>query len=387
LVLIVEPLPQSREHLLGLLQTLGCKLITADTGQSALKLLIEHDVEYIFISLDLEDRDGLELVELIKKDKRFSELSIVVMASTLFEERVKSYAKEHYPVGFLAKPVYDRERLSQLLMLKQEICEPDVLLVTPAVSSEFRFSKALVVDDYDINRILVMDILKNEVKQFLQAANGSEAIELLKKESVDVILMDIQMPVMDGYQASQEIRQTLKLTEIPIIGMTAFAAESERNRCFQAGMNEVLTKPIESEKFKSTLFRLSYGQNTEQTGEGNKPDELLGYKLPGIDVVKGLKNLRGDVEKYTMLLRLFHKTYKGRFVEFEQCIESRQWQQAENWVHALQGVCANLFIIELAAYCRQVGDLIKSGSKNDDVMQQFKHQYREVIENLAQLIE
>ncbi len=387
LILIVEPLPQSRAHLCKLLQTSGYQIITTDTRQSALKLLTEHDVDYLFISLDLENSDALEWVSFIKKNPRFSELSIIVMASVLSEGYVKSYAQEHYPVEFLSKPVYDRKRLRQLLMSEQETGKPETPPLMPIVTRKFRFSRALVVDDYDINRILVMDILKNEVAHFLQAANGHEAIEWLKKETVDVILMDIQMPVMDGYQASREIRQTLKLTEIPIIGMTAFAAESERSRCFQAGMNEVLSKPIESEKFKHILSRLSHKQSLENIKEAFQPDKLSSYKLPGIDVVNGVKNLRGDAEKYAMLLRLFHKTYQNKLLEFKNHIENRQWRLAESWVHALQGVCANLFITELAESCRQVGDLIQSGVQNDEVMQQFEHHYREVIRHLAQLSE
>jgi two-component system sensor histidine kinase/response regulator len=384
-ILIVEPRQQSRDHLLALLQSLGCQAKSTDSVPSVLRLLSEQAFGYIFISLDLVGLEGSDLIETIRKDERFAQLSIVAITNPLAEQKIKYLTKEHYPLEFLTKPVYDREKLSQLLMADRIRSKAGSLTAAPTAPSAFKFSKALVVDDFDINRILVMDILQNEVEQFLEASNGSEAIEVLKKETVDLVLMDVQMPIMDGYHATEEIRKTLKLTEIPIIGMTAFAAENELNRCHQSGMNEVLTKPIEIDKFKNILEGLTHPRDLVQTSEKINTIELCGIKLPGIEVGKGLKNLRNDTEKYRALLLLFHKTYKDKFVELEQYIQNRQWEEAGNWVHAFKGVCANLYITELAEYCRRVEVLFTARSIDEKIMHTFKHQYEEVIKHLSKL--
>lgn len=384
-ILIVEPRQQSKDHLLALLQSLGCNVISSDSVQTALRLLSEHKFDHIFISLDLEGLGGVHLIETIRRDRRFSQLSIVVITNPLTEQKVKSFAKEYYPLDFLTKPVYDRELLGQLLMADRIKSRSGSIFAMPAEPAAFKFSKALVVDDFDINRILVMDILQNEVERFLEASNGKEAVELLKNENVDLILMDVQMPVMDGYQATEEIRQTLKLTDIPIIGMTAFAAENELNRCYQSGMNEVLTKPIEIDKFKSIIQGLTHQQNLIQMPEKIKSVKLYGISLPGIDIGKGLKNLRNDSEKYRALLLLFHKTYKDKFVELEQYIQNRQWKEAGNWIHALKGICANLYITELAESCNQLEELFTDRSIDEKTMRMFKRRYEEVIKHLAQL--
>jgi two-component system sensor histidine kinase/response regulator len=383
-ILIVEPRTQSKDHLASLLHSIGCKVKNVDSVPAALQLLSEQVFDYIFISFDPEDLEGIHLIETVKRDRRFFHLSIVVITNPLTEQKVRSFTKEYYPLDFLTKPVYDRERLRQLLTFDRTRPDTDSFTLSTA-SSAFKFSKALVVDDFDINRILVMDILQNDVEQFLEASNGSEAVELLKNEKVDLVLMDVQMPIMDGYQATEEIRKTLKLTEIPIIGMTAFAAENDLDRCYRSGMNEVLTKPIEIDKFKNILLELTHPQSLVQTPENMRTAELYGIRLPGIDVGKGLKTLRNDTEKYRTLLLLFHKTYKDKFVELEQHLQNEQWQEAGNWVHAFKGVCANLYITELAKYCRVVEASFTTQCVDEKIMQTFKLQYEDVMKHLAQL--
>jgi CheY-like chemotaxis protein/HPt (histidine-containing phosphotransfer) domain-containing protein len=383
-VLLMEPRPRSRDHLAGLLQSIGCRVTRADSVRTALTSLAEQQFDSVFISLDLDGLEVLHLIETIRGDRRLSRLAVVVITTPLTEQKIRSFTKEHYPLDFLTKPAYDRERLRQLLAADRFRPATDAFAL-PAALPAFKFSKALVVDDFDINRMLVMDILQNEVEHFLEAANGSEAVELLKKEKIDLVLMDVQMPVMDGYQATEEIRKTLKLTEIPIIGMTAFASANDLDRCYRSGMNEVLTKPIEIDKFKNVLQDLAHPQNPVQPPEKDIMADLDGVRLPGIDVGKGLKTLRNDTGKYRTLLLLFHKTYRDKFEELEDYLENGQWQEAGHWIHAFKGVCANLYITGLAQNCRELEAALSARSIDEKILRTFKQQFDNVMKQLARL--
>ncbi len=389
-VMVVEPQKYSREHLLKLLRKAGCWATAVSQGDIALNRLSEIRIEQIYISLELEDMDGFTLAERIRNDPQLTDLTIVIMANSLAEQQVRAFISRYHSMAFLPKPVYDSEQLRIVLSGERKREEIPVETGVPKISNEKWFDKVLIVDDFEINRILVMDILQNEVGRFLEAENGREAVELLKKESIDLILMDVQMPVMDGYQACREIRQGLKMTEIPIVGMTAYAADNESQLCYQSGMNEVLTKPIELEKFNGVLRTLCnqpvrFHQDKDETRP--VPELLLGISLPGLDVAKGLKNLQNDEEKYRSLLVLYYKTYRNKFTELEQLIQDQQWSQAANWVHALKGVCANLYISSLADSCRRVEDQFRQQKTDEARMAEFKLHYHEILNILTRLMD
>ncbi|WP_445748063.1 response regulator [Polaribacter sp.] len=114
--------------------------------------------------------------------------------------------------------------------------------------------KILIVDDDMINRMLATFILKKYQVIISEAGNGEEAIQYLNNNSCDLVLMDIQMPILDGYQASKIIRQKLNLT-IPIIALTGSDSKEELQNCFNAGMNDYLFKPINEEQFIQTISK------------------------------------------------------------------------------------------------------------------------------------
>ena len=114
--------------------------------------------------------------------------------------------------------------------------------------------KILIVDDDMINRMLATFILKKYQVVISEAGNGEEAIQFLNNNSCDLVLMDIQMPILDGYQASKIIRQKLNLT-IPIIALTGSDSKEELQNCFNAGMNDYLFKPINEEQFIQTISK------------------------------------------------------------------------------------------------------------------------------------
>jgi len=386
-VMIVEPRRQSREHLLKLLQSLGCSADSAETGSEAVTLLTQRHYRHLLISRSLPDIDAFTLVRQIRAEPRLAGVSISLMDSLLGEQAIKQFSETVTPVGYLKTPVFDRALLYRHLTQNPQETEPRLLPQFPHPAQAHKLSSVLIVDDYYINRLLIMDVLQDQAERFLEAGNGREALEILKKEKVDLVLMDIQMPEMDGFEATRQIRRQLELTVLPIIGMTAFVAENDCRQCYQAGMNDVLTKPIDIDQLKKTLSQLGKGQPEFALADNAAGLALSNYRLPGINIESGLSRLRNDEEKYKKLLELFYKSYQGKESLLEDYLEQGNWAAAEAWLHALKGVCANLSISSVNDICVRLYEQLKNRSIDQQDLQQFKHRFTEVIRGLQQLTE
>ena len=385
-VLIVEPRQQSRQHLLALLHSLGGTAGSADTGARTLELLERQHYHRVLISRYLPDIDALILVRQIRSIPRLSEISISLMDNLLGEQSIKHFSETVTPVDYFKIPVFDRLQLYQHLMPNQQETEPrsSAHLMLPPQTA--KLSSVLIVDDYNINRLLVIDILQGQAEHFLEAGNGCEAIDILQKESVDLVLMDIQMPEMDGFEATRKIRKQLKLTNLPIIGMTAFAAEHDCRQCYQAGMNDVLTKPIDINQLMEKFNTLSKVPPEFSTEADTPREEFLNYHLPGIDVDAALSRLRINAENYKELLKLFYENYKGKETLLEDYLEQKNWDEAKVWLHDVKGICANLSISSLADSCVILHDQLKSQPIDPADLRQFRQRFTQVIQGLQQLV-
>ncbi|MGR9114920.1 MAG: response regulator [Gammaproteobacteria bacterium] len=386
-VMLVEPHQQSREHLIKLLKSLKCAVDSPETGNQALALLKQQPYSHALISRHLPDIEAFDLIRRIKSIPHTAKLSITLMDSLLGEQAIKHFSETVTPIGYLKTPVFDT------MLLYRQLIPPDhqesKKLSSPTAKRPRQInglSSVLIVDDYDINRLLIKDILQDMTKRFLEAANGREAITILQQESVDLVLMDIQMPEMDGFEATQRIRSELQLTDLPIIGMTAFAAEHDCLQCYQAGMNDVLTKPIDIDQLMK-IFKL-YSKGVPKLPIVSNParEELLTFPLPGVDVPSGLSRLRNNAETYKKLLILFHQNYQGKDNELGNHLAQKNWDAALAWLHDLKGISANLSISSLTDSCNKLHDQLKNKVIDPEDYKQFKYRFNEVIQGLQHLV-
>ncbi len=213
--------------------------------------------------------------------------------------------------------------------------------------SRVRGARVLLVEDNDINQELAVELLGNAGLEVCVAGNGAEALEHLSREEFDVVLMDVQMPVMDGYSATRAIRGQPQFRELPVIAMTASAMAGDREKCLQAGMNDHITKPIDVAKMFSTLSRwVKTDQPAEVhtalkdiragTEDGSFPE------LAGIDTWAGLARAQGNRTLYRRLLEKFREG-QGNFVwEFHEAEKSSDVEAATRLAHTLKGVAGNI---------------------------------------------
>lgn len=208
----------------------------------------------------------------------------------------------------------------------------------------------LVAEDHPINRQIAREILESVGVQVETANNGREAVAAVhdRGDNIDLILMDIQMPIMDGYEATTEIRRRYSRNRLPIIAMTAHALNEERERCLSSGMNEHLAKPIVVEKLYELLSRLTGRLPGAHASDesGPEPSEVLldrlPDQLPGITIEAALKRVNGNIRLLKQLIRMFAQEHHAMPAEVRQLLEDNDLPSAARLVHGIKGVAGNL---------------------------------------------
>jgi two-component system sensor histidine kinase/response regulator len=208
------------------------------------------------------------------------------------------------------------------------------------------------------------------------AGNGQEALEKVRSGPYDAVLMDIQMPVMDGLEATRELRRDTQFRDLPVIAMTAHAMAGDREQSLAAGMNDHVTKPIDPDALFAVLLlwvRPGEGQPTaaaQRRPEPARPESgrSLAGELPGIDRATGLKRIAGNEALYRKLLLDFHRDYSASAARIRAAIAEGRMADAERQVHTLKGVAGNIGAMELHRIAQELdtalrlGDLAKAGS-------------------------
>jgi len=255
-LLIIE---DDRDFLTLLVQhakSLGYKTIEASNAHDALEIFGHTSVDAILLDLGLPDMAGSELIDRLKADPKTSEIPIYVISAHKMDEINRDNL-----VGYLEKPV-DYDAITQALKVLEEEKDRHVYLQASALKEGdgLEGKRVLIVDD-DVKNIFVLSsALEGEGASVLEAMNGRKALDVLASNEVDLILMDIMMPEMDGYEAIRHIRADEQLKSIPIIAVTAKATVEDRKKALNVGANDYLTKPINYE----ALIRLCNQWSTQR---------------------------------------------------------------------------------------------------------------------------
>jgi PAS domain S-box-containing protein len=325
--LIVDDNAYAREVLAEMASALGLQVDTAIDGRDALRqveLADALDAPYDLLLLDwkMPGMDGIECARALsqRKDQRHPTPPVLMLTAFSRGEVQQRLAERRVAVGaLLAKPITP----STLF----DACGAALGLVTHHPTRAARREDAmhghrallngtrvLLVEDNPINLELALDVLSRAGIVVTVANNGQEALDVLARERFDGVLMDCQMPVMDGYDATRLLRQRPQLKGLPVIAMTANAMVGDREKVLAAGMNDHIAKPIKLEEMFATLARWvgpAAVAATEAAGVGNGGTRPL-TELPGIDTRVGLAGLMGDEPLYRRLLRMF-RDQQGEF--------------------------------------------------------------------------
>lgn len=239
------------------IESAGFNALAENVSANVMDLIKDKDIDLAIIDLDMPYPNGFELIKMIKSEKRFTHLPIIIYTG-----------KENY-----------KEDLSKIEGLFDELLEKrstniedlaDVINVMinryevppPAqeVLSKKGVKKILLAEDYKHSQIIVTRLLKkNNFEDIVVVENGEDAVKMAKQEKFDLILMDMQMPIMNGFEATEKIRQLPEYKDVPIIALTAFAMKGDKEKCLEVGATDYIPKPIDSKEF---IEKIKYYTNT-----------------------------------------------------------------------------------------------------------------------------
>jgi len=413
-VLVVDDNRTSQIFLQELLTSFSFRVTSAVSGPEALDILKQAvqrtPYDLVLMDLVMPDMDGIETTRHIRADQRLAYLPIIMMTAFGREEIMQQAGKSGIN-AFLIKPVKEQLLFDTIMeVFGQEEDKPSQDEFPSPVSLDkidFSGAKILLVEDNTINQQVAAEILKKASIRVTAVNNGEEAIEAVKSDEYDLVLMDLQMPKIDGYEATRAIRANPGHQALPIIAMTAHAMKGVRGKCFRAGMNDYITKPIATQQLFATLKKWLPSSSilVEKCSPENNSDvahpkaeaaqeeflvqenELLPAKLHGIDIEQALSRLRGNKKLLRKLLMEFSHDYQDAATTIREAVENGNFTAALGFIHTLKGVSGNIAAQELYTALQQLEKEIRWGNiaQCSDLLKSFEQALTHVLRPIQQL--
>jgi two-component system, sensor histidine kinase and response regulator len=256
---------------------------------------------------------------------------------------------------------------------------------------QLRDARVLLVEDNELNREVALGLLEQAHLSIDFAENGEVAVRMLSTHKYDVVLMDMQMPVMDGITATKIIRSNPQLRRLPIIAMTANVMATDREKCIEAGMNDHVAKPIDPDELFTVLLRWVEPRNGDraQTDIAIPASSPLGpaadpvpetLTITGIDTKSALRRTGGNRLRYEALLRKFAQPSQGGVEEIRAALAAGDVSTAARAAHSLKGAAANLGAAELAEDAAKVEHAIVSEGNAEQTLHNLASSFMVVVE-------
>jgi signal transduction histidine kinase/CheY-like chemotaxis protein/HPt (histidine-containing phosphotransfer) domain-containing protein len=387
-VLVVDDNAPARQIVADMLQVLHVEVAVAANGPAALATLAAAcaagaPFDLVLLDWRMPGMNGDEVTRQLRKDARIVPTPKVVMVTAFGREDVFRLAQESGVDGFLIKPVSPSTLLDSTLSVlgRRRVLgdEPRSIAPTRNRPSALAGARVLLVEDNDINREFARELLHSEGIDVDEAENGAEAVDKVREQAYDAVLMDIQMPVMDGLEATRRIRDLARtetdgkrFADLPIIAMTALAMAHDAERTRTAGMNDHLTKPIAPDRLIAAMARwvgapLGAGAtmpSARAQAPAACPPELLA--LASVDAREGIRRIGGNVEAYRKQLRRFAESHRGAGARLLALLRQGDAQGANELCHALVGVTGNLGAHAVFDQLSALSALLKFGTPPAD---------------------
>ncbi len=413
-VLVVDDNATSRSIFREMLESFSFKVTLAASGQEGLAALENaserQPFELVIMDWQMPGMDGIEASSRIKNHRGLGKIPAIVMVTAYGREEVMQQVEAVGLEGFLLKPVSPSTLFDAIMQAFGEEV-PEVSRVTQGKKQKAKAleyiqgARVLLVEDNEINQQVAKEILEGAGLNVTLANNGLEAVNAVAEHNYDAVLMDVQMPVTDGYEATRKIREwetevrgqktedrkedsALSLprrspafsetktgpqsSALPIIAMTAHAMAGDEDKSLQAGMNGHVTKPIDPDQLFATLQKWikpaaerTVVQKVPVRDAPAKADQVepveddLPEFLPGFDLAAGLARLIGNKRLYRKLLLDFGANYGAVAGEIREALAASDFKQAHSLVHNLKGLAGNLEATDLQAAAVEMEKLVK----------------------------
>lgn len=401
-VLVVDDNSVSREIFTQMLAFFQLEVGTASNAHTAIEMLANTSIPpYDLVIMDwrMPGMNGAEATRRIHHDASIVRKPKVVIVTAHGRDDVMQQVEDAGAAGFLIKPVSPSTLLDTLLsVLKCQpmgvaVCTAPPTIPNPAVTDQLRGMRLLLVEDNEVNREFANELLRSYGAVVDTAGNGVEALALVQQRHYDALLMDIQMPMMSGLEATQRIRQLAnnepRFAKLPIIAMSALAMTQDVAKSRAIGVSDYVTKPVNPERLIATICHWVRPNATPITVSAT-PNPMLPADLcamSSVDVAQGVQRIGGNIAAYRRQLRRFAEHYADAATYLRSVAERGDVEAAAAYCHILKGVVGNLSASALYAEVSRLNTQLKLGQLPEPAMletlEQCLHQVLEEIANLA----
>jgi two-component system sensor histidine kinase/response regulator len=391
-ILVADDNSAAREILATHCQGLGFVVDEASSGAQAVTAVREAAVggrPYALVLMDwvMPGMSGLQTARAIKGDPAIAPAPAVVMVTAFGHEDVRSEAEDLVLEGFLAKPVRSSALFNILVRLFDG--SADAGMPGPGTGPRqrplegLRGLRVLLVEDNPINQQIGVEMMAGEGIVVEVANDGRAAVAKLKAgDRYDVVLMDLQMPVMDGYEAAAAIRSDPAMQTLPIVAMTAHVMAEERRRCLDAGMNEHLAKPLDPDVLFDTLARWGAMRPISAPGsmvpQAEAPSSAAAdaagtapFALDGFDTASALRRTGGNLMLYRRLLTMFVADQADAALDLRSALEAGDRVTAQRIAHSTKGVAALIGATQVADIAVRLENGMNNSQEYELLMDRF----------------
>lgn len=404
-VLVVDDNASAREILSSMARSFGVEVDVAQSGRAALAMLVDAEAKALPYDLVLMDwrmpgMDGVETVRQMQAAK-LAHTPSVIMVTAFGREEAREEASRHgiqLPV-VLTKPVTPSTLLEALGTVLGKTPQADTraserLGQSAGAMARLRGARLLLVEDNELNRELACELLESAGIELCLAVHGAEALDQLEHDAdFDGVLMDCQMPVMDGYTATRKIREQPRWANLPVIAMTADAMMGDRERALACGMNDHISKPLNVDDMFATLAKWIHpradrgAMSADVSPATSVSATSLPASLPGIDLNAGLGTCMGKVELYLRLLRKFRSSQQDFCAEFLAAQGQGDPLVTVRLAHTLRGTAGNIGAVEVANAAAALEQACLNDGASDGTEQVLADRLAEVERCLTTVLE
>jgi two-component system sensor histidine kinase/response regulator len=393
-VLIVDDNASAREILSSLLAGFGLRVDQAGTGKEAIGK-IEKANNYDPYKLVLMDwrmpgMDGIETTQALQSNPAITDVPTVIMVTAYGSEEASEAAKGLNINNFLTKPVTSSTLLDAIMIAMGHKVASNTRSDTHRESMaenmvKIRGAKILLVEDNEINQELAIELLTSNGLEVEVANNGQESLQILNKFTFDGVLMDCQMPVMDGYTATRKIREQDSFQDLPVIAMTANVMVGDREKVMAAGMNDHIGKPIDvNDMFKVMAKWITPANPAVATGTPT-PQDIVIPEMDGINTVAGLARTQGNIKLYHKLLRKTAESQADFVRAFNAAVAGKDWELATRLAHTLKGVAGNIGAELLQDACAELEQQAQAHRTGDAELEVAETELQRVLQSINSL--
>ena len=393
-VLVVDDNATNRQILVKMLDGWHMVSTVADSGAKAMVTLTEakgigRTFPLILLDAQMPEMDGFALAEYIKRHPSFRAATIMMLSSA-GQRGDAMRCRELGVAAYLTKPVRQSELMDAILTALGTRAKTEAkpaLVTRHSLRESQNRLRVLLAEDNAVNQLVALRLLERFGHTVTVAANGKKALEAWEKGGFDAILMDVQMPEMNGWETTQAIREKERSTggRIPIIAMTAHAMKGDDERCFAAGMDDYLTKPIRTEELMTVLEKVGARKAAREVRlDRATVRRVVNQEAEAVDLAAALERLGGDRGLYDELVGVFKNECPSMTSEMRRAIDDQDGKTLARSAHTLRGSSSNLGAVAVADAALELEKLARA-EKLEGAGEQFKVLESEIERLLSEL--